>query len=237
MLGGDLYSPPMLEPNVPRPEALILAIDTGSPRVSLALGRNGKVLKTRDFAQSSASGHLLTGIAECLAELGATSRDLGGVVALAGPGSFTGLRVGLATALGLHQSLGVPALALPSFEALAASAGRSPVVAVVDALRGEWFAQSFVGDTGALRALGESVLLKREDLWALAPTTVTGFGVTAALGGPGAPAELLVLEPPPLAPSALVVAARWPGAWDALRLAEPLYLRPPAVTLPLRRGA
>ena len=64
---------------------------------------------------------------------------------IAKPGSFTGLRVGLATVLGLHQALGLPATALPTLEVLGClgPGDGSTVVAVVDALRGEWFAQRF----------------------------------------------------------------------------------------------
>ena len=62
-------------------------------------------------------------VQEVLTEAGVGVRDLGGIAVLRGPGSFTGLRIGLATVLGLHQALGVPATAIPSLPVLAASAG------------------------------------------------------------------------------------------------------------------
>jgi tRNA threonylcarbamoyl adenosine modification protein YeaZ len=125
---------------------LLLALDSGSPVVSVAVGRGGVVLAERAVALERSSTQLLALVAEALAAAGARPADLDGVVALAGPGSFTGLRVGLATALGLYQGLGVRAQALPTLTALAAASAAPPgslVIAAVDALRGEWSAQAF----------------------------------------------------------------------------------------------
>ncbi len=97
-------------------------------------------------ALQRSSTQLLTLVAEVLEAAAALPADLAGVVALAGPGSFTGLRVGLATALGLVQGLGVRAQAVPTLAALAAASEAPPgglVIAAVDALRGEWAAQAF----------------------------------------------------------------------------------------------
>jgi tRNA threonylcarbamoyl adenosine modification protein YeaZ len=130
-------------------DGLVLALDAGSPMVSVAAGRRGAVLAARAVPLERSSTQLLALIDEVLAAAGARAADLAGVVALAGPGSFTGLRVGLATALGLHQALGARALALPTLAAMAAMAAPSgappacTVIAAVDALRGEWSAQAF----------------------------------------------------------------------------------------------
>src|SRR5690349_11216019 len=97
---------------------LLLAIDAASPRVSVAVGRGEEVLSERAVEIGRSSGRLMDLIGEVLAEAGARPADLGGVVALRGPGSFTGLRVGLATALGLHQALGVRATALSTLHVL-----------------------------------------------------------------------------------------------------------------------
>jgi hypothetical protein len=130
-------------------EGLVLALDAGSPIVSVAAGLRGVVLAARAVPLERSSTQLLALVDEVLAAAGARAADLAGVVALAGPGSFTGLRVGLATALGLHQALGLRALALPTLAAMAAMAAASGappgalVIAAVDALRGEWSAQAF----------------------------------------------------------------------------------------------
>ena len=121
-------------------EPLILALDAASPTVSVAVADRQRVLSERSVEIARSSKLLLELAQEALTEAGATVRDATGFVALAGPGSFTGLRVGLATVLGLHQALGTPAVALPTLDALAAAtalhegeqaAGR-PVVAAVD---------------------------------------------------------------------------------------------------------
>ena len=138
LMSFQAYSPTM--------PPLLLALDTGSPQVSVALGRGSQVLAERSVEIDRSSGRLLEMIAEVLAEAGAKPADLGGVLALQGPGSFTGLRIGLATALGLHQALGVPATAISTLRVLAARAAEpGTIVAAVDALRGEWSAQAFRG--------------------------------------------------------------------------------------------
>jgi tRNA threonylcarbamoyl adenosine modification protein YeaZ len=147
-------------------DGLVLALDAGSPLVSVAVGRGGKPLAVRAVPQQRSSTQLLALAAEALAELGARPADLAGVVALAGPGSFTGLRVALATALGFHQALDLPALAVPTLAAMAAASDApagSLVIAAVDALRGEWSAQAFRAGPVPI-PLGEMELLAGGDL-------------------------------------------------------------------------
>ncbi len=216
---------------------LLLALDTGSPRVSVALARGGQLLAERSLVQERSSAGLLPAIEEVLAEAGATPRDLGGILALRGPGSFTGLRVGLATAYGLHQALGVPATGLSTLAVLAHAAGEQPgrVAGVVDALRGEWFVQELAA-LGAAGAPPEARILPASALLALAPVTLVGFGIGRAVDALGSAAQgLRTLEPPPLAAVALAFAAAGTVEWDASLLTRPLYLRAPAVTPPASR--
>lgn len=225
-------------------EPLILALDAASPTVSVAVADRGRVLSERSVEIARSSKRLLELAQEALTEAGATVRDATGFVALAGPGSFTGLRVGLATVLGLHQALGTPAAALPTLDALAAAVSKQatgrPVVAAVDVLRGEWVAQRF-SECFPPRSAGPPERLKIAELADLlaahAPVLLAGFGV-AALEGPLsllAETGIETVEPPPLAGAAALLAARHPPVWDASLLTSPLYFRPPAVTLPKRR--
>ncbi|HKV11382.1 MAG TPA: tRNA (adenosine(37)-N6)-threonylcarbamoyltransferase complex dimerization subunit type 1 TsaB, partial [Thermoanaerobaculia bacterium] len=181
----------------------ILVLDTGSPRVSVAVGRAGQAVSERSVELGRSSALLLDLIREALEEAGVAPADLGGIAVLRGPGSFTGVRIGLATALGLHQALGVPATGIPSLQAVAASAGETAgtVIAVVDALRGEWSAQAFVGD----RPVTDEVLLPGAEVPRLAgngPARVIGFGAVKLAGLPGWPGEIPVEEPGSLAPAA-----------------------------------
>jgi tRNA threonylcarbamoyl adenosine modification protein YeaZ len=213
----------------------LLALDTGSPLVSVALAQDGAVVASRSVEQERSSRRLLEMIQEVLDAAGIRIGDLGALAVLRGPGSFTGLRIGLATTLGLHQALGIPATALSSLQALAASAGTNGIViAAVDALRGDWSAQAF--EDG--RPLGEMELVPGPELPRLAgggEAVVAGFGVSRLAEVPGWPADLRLLEPGPLAPAAAILAASPETVWDPALLTSAIYSRPPAISLPKNR--
>lgn len=214
----------------PPAESRLLVLDTSSPVVSVAVGTARSVAAVRTLELRRSSEHLLRAVEQALEEAGLGLQQLGGLAALQGPGSFTGLRIGLATVLGWHQALGLPATAVPTLPVLAAAAAGdgADVVAAVDAMRGEWFVERFPvsGETG------ESGLYSGRDLNAFAPCRLVGFGVSEIAG---LDAAVEAVEPPPLAPVALRLAAE--GPWDAARLSAPVYFRPPAVTKPKRSPA
>lgn len=253
--GGDLVA----ESERPAADALLLAMDTASPTVSVAVGRDGVCLAERSVALRRSSESLLRLVDEALAEAGVSLGDLDGVLALRGPGSFTGLRVGLATVLGLHQARGLPATALPTLEVIEAAARaarpgcRGTVASVVDALRGQWFTQLFpapgLDQDGDIDREGdregdptEAVILTPEEVAARRPALVAGFGAARLAADAAWPEGCEVLDltdrsagAPTLAAAALALHARpprRPPAWHPGTLTAPLYLRPPAVTLP-----
>lgn len=215
----------------------LLVLDTGSPMVSVAVARAGGAVAVRAIEQQRSSASLLELLQEALAEAGVAVGDLAGIAALRGPGSFTGLRIGLATVLGLHQALGVPATALPSLQALAAVAGgEGTVVAAVDALRGEWSAQAFAAGP-VPRPLGEMELVPGAELPRLAggrPAAVVGFGVSRLTDLRG---SARLIEPGPLAPAAVRLAASPDAVWSPDLLVSPIYSRPPAISAPRARDA
>ncbi len=221
---------------------LLLALDAASPQVSVALGRGDVVLAVRAEAIARSSRRLLEMVDEVLGEAGVEREALGGIVALRGPGSFTGLRVGLATALGLQMALRVPATALPTLQVLAGAArdagevtfsADGPVLAAVDALRAEWTIQPFASDPP--RPLGEAETVAAAEIAARRPAVVVGFGVAALAATPGWPASVRLIEPGPLAPVALRLVTKLHPTWDAGLLTAPIYARPPAVTTPRQR--
>lgn len=202
----------------------ILALDTGSPTASVAV-LAGDRLALRTVPQRESAAPLLGLIDACLEELGLKVADLDALVALAGPGSFTGLRVGLATVLGLHQGSGRPAGALSTHQVLAAAAPPTdlPVVAAVDAGRSEWFLQRFVaGEADSSPTLEPAAALREAPaaLW-------IGFGLSTVDGLAG-----VVVESPPLAPVAARLVASGRFQLDPTTLVRPRYLREPALSAP-----
>ena len=129
---------------------LTLAFDTATGVATSALVRNGEVLGER----SSRAVRVLADADELLEEAGAQPRELSRLVVGTGPGSFTGIRIGLATARGLALSLGLSVAGVSTLDALAA--GAPGALPVVDAGRREVFA--LVDGAPAVAAPDELVL-------------------------------------------------------------------------------
>jgi tRNA threonylcarbamoyladenosine biosynthesis protein TsaB len=112
---------------------LTLAFDTATSVATAALVRDGEVLGER----ASRAVRVLEDADELLREAGVKPSELGGLVVGTGPGSFTGLRMGLAAARGLAFALDVPVAGVSTLDALAA--GAPGALPVVDAGRREVF--------------------------------------------------------------------------------------------------
>ncbi|MBV9075000.1 MAG: tRNA (adenosine(37)-N6)-threonylcarbamoyltransferase complex dimerization subunit type 1 TsaB [Acidobacteria bacterium] len=128
---------------------LLLAIDTSGRQggISLAHGdaNNFEIVESAEIAGGTFSAELIPQIAQLLRKHALDVRDLGGLVAVTGPGSFTGLRVGLTAVKALAEVVKAPIAAVTSLEVLLAaaeSAGRivGRIVAILDAGRGEVYA-------------------------------------------------------------------------------------------------
>jgi tRNA threonylcarbamoyl adenosine modification protein YeaZ len=210
-----------------RDNPLLLAVDAGSPTVSVAVGYGNEILDERSAQIARSSGNLLQLVHDALAAADRTVDDIEGLLGFCGPGSFTGLRVGLATLLGLHQAIGVPATAIPTFDVLASLAptGAGTVMAAVDALQDRWLVQLFRSGQPA-QSLSSPQNLSTERLAGLEPDVVIGFGVSrlAALAPPVSTARLV--EPPPLAAPAIRLTSARDLEWDSATLLDPLYLQP-----------
>jgi tRNA threonylcarbamoyl adenosine modification protein YeaZ len=104
--------------------AWLLAIDTATNTIVVAAGSaDGRVLASDAFeGRYRHSQELLPAIARLMAGAGLRLADLGGIVVGTGPGAFTGLRVGLATAKTLAHELGRPVVGIPTSDALLAGA-------------------------------------------------------------------------------------------------------------------
>jgi tRNA threonylcarbamoyladenosine biosynthesis protein TsaB len=217
---------------------LILAIDTATDKGSLALVRGDQVLLEYSLeSHNSYLTRLMPGVAAILSDTGTDMADLAAVAVSVGPGNFTGLRIGLATAKTLAWSLGRPLVPVPTMEVLAAQIPPQPdpIGVVMDAKRGEIFLGRFRCPEGQPQTLEGPQRLPVGELAArlVAPLLLTGPGLevhreilTAHL------APEIALAPPEL---------RWPQAATLARLGRrrleagltanpaqltPTYLRP-----------
>jgi tRNA threonylcarbamoyladenosine biosynthesis protein TsaB len=138
---------------------LVLAIDTCGPTGSVALGRyaggTAEILGQTELEGRSYSSTLVAAVGELLAKYSVELGTLAAIVAVNGPGSFTGVRVGISAVKGLAETAQIPVLAVSRLEVLAAKASASS--AALDAHRHEVFlrlgGQSLAGQNLASREL------------------------------------------------------------------------------------
>lgn len=226
----------------------ILALDAAGASCSVALWSHGAVAAQRFLAMTRGqSERLVPMIGDVMAAWrsagGGTFDDLDALAVTTGPGGFTGVRIGLATARGLALARGLPVIGVTTFDVVAAAAtpgeraGRR-VVAAIDSKRAAVFVQIFdseLAEAGAPAevatadlpgAIPPGPLLLTGDAAAQVAQVLAAAGrrdvVTAAAAGP-ADAALL----------AACAARRDPATAGP---AAPVYLRPPDVTPPKTRA-
>jgi len=127
-----------------------LLMDTCGAEGSVALAdteRGESLIANEMLPGRSASERLLPAVKQMLGAAGWKLKELTAIVVVHGPGSFTGVRVGLSAAKGLSEAGGVPLIAVSRLAVLAAAAGRSDgeVCAVLDAGRGEFYCGVYAG--------------------------------------------------------------------------------------------
>jgi len=145
---------------------LILAIDTSGKQGGIALARAGatdfELIETSPVAGGTFSAQLVPAIAQLLARHGIPKTKLEGLAAASGPGSFTGLRVGLAAVKALGETLHKPIAAVSVLEACAdlqrRNAGWRNIQVALDASREDIFLGRFEVAGNRLRCLDESLL-------------------------------------------------------------------------------
>jgi len=223
----------------------ILAMDTAGAGCSAALWRDGRVVASRfELMQRGHAERLVPMIEAVMAEASLAYGALDRLAVTLGPGGFTGVRIGLATARGLALASGRPLVGVSSFLVLAATASAETppdgsLVVAIDAKREDLYVQAFAPD---LRPRTEPLAVRPDDLARVlppGPLVLVGDGVAQA-------APHLAAAQRPFTRSAA------PAVVDAARLAElvasanlsagesravePLYLRPPDA-IPLAGGS
>lgn len=148
-LSKQIQSSKTTDPRLESENPIILSLETATLAGSVWLGRNHQTLAAKDGdAGISQSVSLLTDINTCLQEARLSLAQVNLFACASGPGSFTGLRIGIATLKGLAATLDRPAAGVPTLQAVAHAAGPSTAtVALLPAGRGEVFAQMFSAAT------------------------------------------------------------------------------------------
>jgi tRNA threonylcarbamoyladenosine biosynthesis protein TsaB len=233
----------------------VLAIDTSTDTLGVALcdGPNCVVRTPVDAESSSApvpmpgqhAERLLGIIDESMTRASWKKADLELVACCIGPGSFTGVRVGVATAKGIALGLGIRIVGVGSLEAMAyahrahvAGGARQDraLVPLLDARKGEIFWAAYDVDGALLAGPGHLGAAQIADLVAWVPrpkiTFLGSIAARLALDPACIVADPASDRPDPLAIARLAqakLAERGPDDLDAL---EPAYVRPPDITLP-----
>ena len=227
---------------------MILALDTATLTASVALsGPAGQPLASGAAAVRTHSEQLLPLVDELLRGVGASMRDVRAIACGAGPGSFTGLRIGLATAKGLAFATGAPLYLVSSLGALvhAALATGAPAGALLVPCLDARKREVFLGFHRAGREVAPEMVCAPERIAAAIAEVAAREGAAVVLFGEGAQRyrEHAALAAPirddlpstPLATSiaALAHARRLrDAAGDPVASAAPTYIRPPEITPP-----
>ncbi len=221
--------------------ALILLIETATANCSAALARDGVVLSERSSDDGYVHAELLAVfIQECLDEVKVKASDLEAIGVSIGPGSYTGLRVGLSTAKGLAYGLQIPILPIPTLEALARTAAAHHPEAyawfsAIDARR----AEVYLYRKGPGDAQGPSPVILDTTPWTTWLDSPVGEVVVS---GDGASKVVDWWAIPGVKDCGIRCAARHlmelaeelyeQGNWEDIAYLEPQYLKPPNVTIP-----
>jgi tRNA threonylcarbamoyladenosine biosynthesis protein TsaB len=131
----------------------ILALDTSTEYLSLALWHDRALLVRELLAGQKHSELVLPLVGELLAEAGLKLTDLDGIAFGAGPGSFTGLRIGCGVAQGLAFGANLPVVGICTLEALAQEAGASRIITCLDARMQEVYHAAYERDDAGLREI------------------------------------------------------------------------------------
>lgn len=220
---------------------IILALDSTTGTCSVALADDGRVLASRSAAAERGQAEILMPMVEAvMAEAGLRFTDVARFAVTVGPGSFTGLRIGLAAARGMALASGRPLIGVTTFEAFAHGiptaerAGRHLLVAV-DSRRAEPYVQVFGPDlaplTGPL-AMPPGSLPEGLPGGILPPGPLLVTGDAAALVAPALRDRAETTVAAAAAPDAAAIARLAAGRPVPEAPPGPLYLRAPDVTLP-----
>jgi len=143
---------------------IVLGIETSTDVCSVGLARTGQPLKEERVVEERIhSEKVLTLVRALLSEGRVAPHQLGAIAVSIGPGSFTGLRIGLSTAKGLCFALNVPLVAVPTFDAIAQAVAASHqdaanIVVALDAKKGDFYSGRYERRSDSLIPAGKTCL-------------------------------------------------------------------------------
>jgi tRNA threonylcarbamoyladenosine biosynthesis protein TsaB len=185
---------------------LLLSIDTSGKQGSVGLARAGErsvgaddveMIETVPLAGGTFSAQLVPQLAALLSSHGFTKNDIGALVVGSGPGSFTGLRIGLAAVKALAEVLGKPIAAVSLLEVCAFASGvQGKIMAALDAGRGDVYVGEYEIPAKAGQSSREQILTKKDFFFQARGWTVVT--PDAALAEAASAAGLAVLSLPPI---------------------------------------
>ena len=214
----------------------VLAFDCAVSGLGVAVVRDGVRLAGLSEGGRDQAARLLPAVESVLAEAAIDRRSLTLIAVTIGPGSFTGVRVGLAAARGLAVGLAVPLAGITTTAVLLAQAVSRDrlVIAAIDSRLGDWFCAIGEGDVAPFVSSARDLSVRV----AGRPCLVVGTGVKTLVGdlaaaGVDAIAEEAVPDPVTLARLAADAGiAAWHSRNAEEGLPRPLYLRGVNITLP-----
>lgn len=154
----------------------LLALDTSTEYLSLCLWQDGTMLSRDLLAGQKHSQLVLPMTGEMLAEAGLKLAQLDGIAFGAGPGSFTGLRIGCGVAQGLAFGADLPVVGVSTLLALARQAEADRVIACLDARMGEVYHAAYVRNGDGWQTVHEAGLYKPQGVPGVAGANWVGIG-------------------------------------------------------------
>lgn len=217
-----------------------LALDTSTEACSVALALDGQILALDEVCPQQHSKRILPMVQQLLADAGISLHQLDGIIFGRGPGSFTGVRIGVSVAQGLAFGADLPVFGVSTLAAMAQAAvqqNATEVIAAIDARMAEVYIAAYALDeVGLMQAITPEIAAKPAAL----PEVLTSLSFTSQVLGVGTgwqtyPQALQQLAPALIADSILYPSAQFmlpfaSRAWQqqlfvSAEQAEPVYVR------------
>jgi tRNA threonylcarbamoyladenosine biosynthesis protein TsaB len=221
---------------VTQTDLTLLALDTSTEACSVALKVGADILTLDEVCPQQHSKRVLPMVQQLLSEAGLSLQQLSGIVFGRGPGSFTGVRIGVGVTQGLAFGADLPVLGVSTLAAMAQAAHRlhdaTQVIAAIDARMAEVYIGGFKLEDGIMQPTGEERAVKPEQL---SPFALSGDIMAVGTGWQTYAQQLLLVQQAQIAadilyPSAQDMLAFAATAWQegrfvAAERADPVYVR------------